>query len=184
MLDVATRPDCLGEDVIELLERLNRIKPVWVELGLQTMHERTAKAINRGYALDCFESAMARLSAAGLETIVHVILYLPGESREDMEQTVRYVAASGAQGIKLQLLHILEGTPMAQQYRRGEIILPEREEYCELIADLLAMLPPDMVVHRITGDGDKRYLLAPLWSADKKKVLNELKRRIEQKQRK
>jgi len=151
-----------------------------VELGLQTIHPRTAAAINRCWELPCFDSAMERLNAAGLETIVHVILGLPGESREDMAATVRYAAQSGAKGIKLQLLHILEGTPMAEQYRRGEVRVMELDEYCSLLAGLLPLIPPDMVIHRLTGDGDKRYLLAPLWSGDKKRVLNAINKVLRQ----
>ena len=178
VLDIATRPDCLGDAVVELLSRLNGIKPVWVELGLQTIHQHTADSFGRGYDLACFDDAVKRLRAAGLEVIVHLILGLPGETREDMEQSVRYVAESGVQGIKLQLLHVLSGTRMAEQWERGEFRVMELDGYCELVAHLLTLLPPDMVVHRLTGDGDKRFLLAPLWSGDKKRVLNALNRAI------
>lgn len=178
VLDIATRPDCLGDDVVALLARLNDRKPVWVELGLQTVHQRTADLVNRCYDLACFDDAVRRLRAAGLEVIVHLILGLPGETREDMEASVRYVANCGVQGVKLQLLHILRGTPMAALWERGGVRVMELDEYCELVAHLLTLLPPDMVVHRLTGDGDKRYLLAPLWSGDKKRVLNALSRAV------
>ena len=174
-LSVATRPDCLPEEVLDLLARLNRRKPVWVELGLQTIHPRTAAYIRRGYDLPVFDRAMEALQARGLETVVHVILGLPGESREDILETVRYVGRSGADGIKLQLLHVLEGTGLAEDYRAGRVPLPTLEEYVALLEDCLAVLPPEMVIHRLTGDGAKRDLLAPLWSADKKRVLNAIR---------
>lgn len=177
-LSVATRPDCLGEDVMGLLRELNERKPVMVELGLQTIHERTAKYIRRGYPLSVFDEAMEKCAKAGLETVVHVILGLPGESTADMEETVRYVAGSGAKGIKLQLLHVLRGTDLEKEYRAGRVPVMSFEEYAQLLVRLLALLPEDMVVHRLTGDGPKKLLAAPMWSADKKRVLNELRRVI------
>ena len=176
-LSVATRPDCLPSDVIELLSRLNAIKPVFVELGLQTMHERTAQAINRCYPLQAYDEACATLRARGINVITHVILGLPGESREDMLDTVRHVCAT-ADGIKLQLLHVLKGTELAESYARGEFETLGMEEYVDIVCDALALLPEGMVVHRITGDAPKRLLVAPLWSADKKKTLNYLTARI------
>ncbi|MBR4725565.1 MAG: TIGR01212 family radical SAM protein [Lachnospiraceae bacterium] len=178
-ISIGTRPDCLAEDVLDLLEELNKIKPVWVELGLQTIHRKSAEYIRRGYELPVYDDAVRRLRERGIETIVHVILGLPGETREDMLETVKYVADSGVQGIKLQLLHVIEGTDIAEDYRAGKFECMSMEEYIELVADCLKILPPDIVVHRMTGDGAKRTLVAPLWSADKKRVLNELKRRVE-----
>ena len=178
VLSVATRPDCLPDETVYLLKELSNIKPVWVELGLQTVHERTADYIRRGYPLPVYDDAVRRLKAAGLEVIVHVILGLPGESAEDMEETVRYVASSGADGIKLQLLHVLEGTDLAEEWRAGRVPVMSLPEYAELLVRLLKLLPDHVVVHRMTGDGPKRLLLAPLWSADKKRVLNYVNRVI------
>ena len=175
-LSIATRPDCLPPETVALLEELNRIKPVWVELGLQTIHEDTARYIRRGYDLEVFDDAVRRLKAAGLTVIVHQILGLPGEDRSRMLETARYIGASGADGIKLQLLHILEGTDLASEWRAGKVPVLELEEYLSILADCIRVLPPEMVIHRLTGDGPKRLLLAPLWSGDKKRVLNSLNR--------
>ena len=171
-LAVATRPDCLPEEVLALLARLDQRKPVIVELGLQTVHPATAAFIRRGYPLSDFDRAAARLSALGLHTVVHVILGLPGETEEMMVQSVDYVGRSGAKGIKLQLLHVLEGTDLAGLWRAGQVPTLSLEDYARLLGRCLAVLPADMVVHRLTGDGPKKDLLAPLWSADKKRVLN------------
>ena len=176
-LSIGTRPDCLGEDVVALLQRLNRIKPVWVELGLQTIHEETARYIRRGYELPVYEDAWRRLKAAGITVIVHVILGLPGESREDMLATVDYLAhRCRPDGIKLQLLHVLEGTDLAKDWRAGKFAAMEQGEYFDVLFACLRHLPPDMVIHRLTGDGPKRLLLAPKWTGDKKRVLNDLRR--------
>lgn len=171
-LSVATRPDCLPAPVLDLLERLNREKPVFVELGLQTIHPQTAAFIRRGYDLPVFDRAMRELLARGLEPIVHVILGLPGEDETDMLETVRYVGASGAAGIKLQLLHVLEHTDLAALWRQGKVPTMTLEEYAVLLGRCLQVLPPEIVIHRLTGDGAKKDLLAPLWTADKKHVLN------------
>ena len=171
-LSVATRPDCLPAPVLDLLERLNREKPVFVELGLQTIHPQTAAFIRRGYDLPVFDRAMRELQARGLEPIVHVILGLPGENETDMLETVRYVGASGAAGIKLQLLHVLEHTDLAALWRQGKVPTMTLEEYAVLLGRCLQVLPPEIVIHRLTGDGAKKDLLAPLWTADKKHVLN------------
>ncbi len=176
ILSVATRPDCISDEMLALLARLNRIKPVWVELGLQTIHERTAQYIRRGYSLNVYDEAIARLRSCGIEVIVHVILGLPFESKEDMLATVKYVADSGANGIKLQLLHVLKGTDLAGEYAEGKFEVLTMEQYLGILRDALALLPPEMVVHRLTGDGSRRDLIAPLWSADKKRVLNEINR--------
>ena len=171
-LSVATRPDCLGPEVLALLSELNQTKPVWVELGLQTIHEGTAHYIRRGYPLPVYDKAVRDLKEAGLEVIVHVILGLPGESAEDMLETVRYVAASGADGIKLQLLHVLRGTDLADDYYVGKVPVMSLEEYTDLLCRVVKEIPDEMVIHRLTGDGPKKLLIAPAWSADKKKVLN------------
>ena len=175
IISIATRPDCLSEDVLELISRINRIKPVWVELGLQSIHEKTAKYIRRGYSLDVYDDAVLRLRERGIETIVHVILGLPGESREDMLSTVKYVGDSGVQGIKLQLLHVLKGTDLAAEYMAGRFTCLGMEEYIDLVRESLEVLPDDIVIHRMTGDGDRKTLIAPEWSKDKKRVLNRMK---------
>ena len=178
ILAVATRPDCLPEEVLGLLAELNRIKPVWVELGLQTIHGETARYIRRGYDLPVYDRAVSALHRAGIYTIVHVILGLPGESREDMLSTVDYVAGSGVQGIKLQLLHVLQGTLLAEAYEAGKFETLSLEEYASIAAECVSRLPEGMTVHRLTGDGDRKNLIAPLWSLDKKRVLNTVNRAI------
>lgn len=178
-LSVGTRPDCLPPETVALLSRLNRIKPVWVELGLQTIHPETAAYIRRGYALPVYDRAVQALVAEGIHVVTHVILYLPGETRQQMLETVDYVCRSGARGIKLHLLQVLRGTDLEAEWRAGNVPLPELEEYAQLIGDCLARLPEDMVVHRITGDGPKSLLLAPLWCGDKKRVMNRLRREVE-----
>ena len=179
-LSIGTRPDCLPEEVVALLEKLNRVKPVWVELGLQTIHPETARYIRRGYDLHVYEDALRRLKAAGLTVIVHVILGLPGETREMMLATIDYLAgAHRPDGIKLQLLHVLEGTDLADEYRAGKFWTMEMGAYFDLLFECLGRLPADMVIHRLTGDGPKRILIAPKWTADKKRVLNALRRELE-----
>ena len=179
-LSIATRPDCLPVEVLELLSEINHIKPVWVELGLQTIHERTAKYIRRGYPLSAYDRAMRELTARGIETIVHIILGLPGESREDILETVDYVVNSGAKGIKLQLLHVLQETDLAAEYEAGRISVMDMESYVQLVKECIARIPKEVVVHRLTGDGDKKLLIAPDWSADKKRVLNRLRQVLEE----
>ena len=176
ILSIATRPDCLGEEVLNLLSRLNEIKPVWIELGLQTIHEKTAIAINRGYSLSVYDTAMQELLKRHIETIVHVILGLPGETKQMMLDTVSYVVRSGADGIKLQLLHVLKGTRLASDYEAGLFDTLTLPEYLDILKSCTDILPEQMVVHRLTGDGPKKLLVAPMWSADKKKVWNEIKR--------
>ena len=173
-ISIGTRPDCLPEDVLNLLGEINSIKPVWVELGLQTIHEKTADYIRRGYPLPVYDKAVEELKRRDIEIITHVILGLPGESREDMLESVRYVGDSGVQGIKLQLLHVLKGTDLEKDYKAGLFKCMTMEEYINLIAVALDILPEDIIIHRMTGDGPKRILVAPEWSADKKRVLNEL----------
>ena len=171
-LSIGTRPDCLGEDVTALLSRLNRQKPVWVELGLQTIHEKTAAYIRRGYPLSCFEDAVRRLRKEDLEVIVHTILGLPGESTQDILNTMEYLNHQDIQGIKLQLLHVLRGTDLASDYEKGLFCTYERDEYISLVISCLEHLRPDMVIHRITGDGPKDLLISPLWASRKREVLN------------
>lgn len=182
-LSIATRPDCLSEDVLLLLQEMNRRKPVWVELGLQTIHEKTAAYIRRGYRLSVYDEAVEKLKSIGVQVIVHVILGLPGEDREDMKRTVSYVGKSGADGIKLQLLHVIKGTDLEKEYAEGRVRVMEMEEYVTLVADCIALLPERMVIHRMTGDGDKKTLIAPGWSTDKKRVLNALHQAIRGKER-
>ena len=181
-LDLGTRPDCLPPEMIAMLRDLRSEydKPVWIELGLQTIHEKTAGRINRGYKLEVFEDAYRRLKDEGFEVIVHVILGLPGEAREDMLETVRYLSllTPVLDGVKLQLLHILKGTELAREYEADPFPLFTLDSYCDLVVDCLRLLPPETVVHRLTGDGPKRLLIAPQWSADKKRVLNTLSRKI------
>lgn len=179
VLSIATRPDCLPDEVLDLLEELNRIKPVWVELGLQTIHPETARYIRRGYDLPVYEQAVHALKARNIEVITHVILGLPGETREMMLDTVRYVGQR-TDGIKLQLLHVLKSTDLAEDYAAGKFRTMELEEYCDLITDCLRVLPPQVVIHRLTGDGAKKDLIAPLWTGDKKRVLNTLNKRIKE----
>lgn len=171
-LSVGTRPDCLGEEVLDLLEELNRIKPVWIELGLQTIHEKTAQYIRRGYRLSCFDQAVENLRKRNIEVLVHTILGLPGESREEILETMRYLNKKDIQGIKLQLLHVLKGTDLAYDYLAGRFHVYEREEYLALLIECLENLDPEIVIHRITGDGPKDLLIAPLWASRKREVLN------------
>jgi len=177
-MSVATRPDCLPDNVLALLEKCNRIKPVWVELGLQTVHEKTAEYIRRGYALPVYDEAVHKLRERNLEVITHVILGLPGESTEDMLDTVRYVCTHGTTGIKLQLLHILKGTALEQEYNEGRVTPLTEDEYISLLKKCISVIPDDVVIHRLTGDGDKKLLIAPLWSADKKNVWNRIQREL------
>ena len=171
-LSVGTRPDCLSEETVELLSDLNKIKPVWVELGLQTIHEKTAEYIRRGYHLSVFDDAVSRLKKAGIYVVVHMIIGLPGETPEMIWETAEYIGKSGADGIKLQLLHVLEGTDLADDFAAGKFSVLEMEEYISVLEECIRRIPKEMTVHRLTGDGSKRHLVAPLWSADKKRVLN------------
>ncbi len=179
-LSIGTRPDCLGEDVIGLLKEINSIKPVWIELGLQTIHEKTAERIHRGYKLEVFEDAYKRLKEAGLEVIVHVIFNLPGETREEMLDTIRYIADLHPQidGIKIHMLQILKGTQLAKEYDAAPFPVFSLEEYGDILIKAMKILPDNTVIHRFTGDGPKELLVAPLWSADKKNVLNTLNKMI------
>lgn len=180
-LSIATRPDCLQPEVVALLEELNRRKPIFVELGLQTVHEESAARIRRGYPLAVFEDAVQRLAQAGIKVVVHLILGLPYETKEDMLASVRYVCEQPIHGIKLQLLHLLEGTDMGEEYkamsdeeRKKAFACLSMEAYLDMVVECLKIIPPSVVVHRLTGDGPKRMLIAPKWSGNKKAVLNAL----------
>lgn len=177
-LSIATRPDCLGDDVLRLLDEMNKIKPVFVELGLQTIHQKSAKYIRRGYDLSVYDKAVRDLKKIGVNVVVHVILGLPNESENDMLETVKYVCESGANGIKLQLLHVIDGTDLAKDYEKGLFKTLEFDEYVNLIVKCVKIIPKDIVIHRLTGDGAKKDLIAPLWSADKKKVLNAINKAL------
>ncbi len=176
-LSIATRPDCLGDEIINLLKELNQIKPVWIELGLQTCHEKSVDFIRRGYALPVFEEAMQKLSKANIDTIIHLIIGLPGETKEDILKSVSYVSSFPIQGVKLQLLHVLKDTDLASY----EFDTFTMDEYIDIIIKSLEIIPPNIVIHRLTGDGNKNELIKPLWSGNKKLVLNtinqELKKR-------
>lgn len=181
-LSVATRPDCLPEETVALLGRLNRIKPVWVELGLQTSKKESIELIRRGYPNEVFEKAMKDLGREGLERIVHIILGLPGETETDMENTVRYVASFVPEGVKLQLLHVLKNTGLAELYEAGGFRTLTQEEYIRAVLRSLELLPPQTVIHRLTGDSPHGLLIAPKWSEHKWEILNEINRRMEEEQ--
>lgn len=176
-LSIATRPDCLGNNVLELLERLNKIKPVWVELGLQTIHEKSADYIRRMYPLSVYDKAVNDLHSIGINVITHIILGLPYETKAMMLETVKYVGER-TDGIKLQLLHVLKNTDLCDDYRSGKFKVLTLDEYIDILCDCIEVLPENVVVHRLTGDGDKKLLVAPLWSADKKRVLNTINRKF------
>ena len=176
VLSIATRPDCLSPEILALLFRLNQRKPVWIELGLQTIHETSAKFIRRGYTLDVFEKAVYDLKKIGVSVIVHTILYLPNETEDMMLETISYLNKLPINGIKLQLLHILKGTDLAHLYEKSPFHLPTMDEYFILLGKLLSHLRPDIVVHRLTGDGPKSLLLAPLWTSNKRLVLNTMQK--------
>ena len=183
ILSIATRPDCLSEKILDLLENLNRIKPVWVELGLQTIHPESARYIRRGYPLEVFDTAVHELKRRNLTVIVHVILFLPGETHEMMLETIEYLNHSNIDGIKLQLLHILKGTDLAVEYQKclsdpaytgPAFHIPDADEYIRLLTECIQHLRPEIVIHRLTGDGPKDLLIAPLWTGAKRTVLNQI----------
>lgn len=178
-LSIGTRPDCLGDDVLALLDELNKIKPIFVELGLQTINEDTAKYIRRGYTLEVYDKAVADLHKIGINVVTHIILGLPNESKEDMLNSVKY-ACKVTDGIKLQLLHILKGTDLAKDYEQGKFEVLTLEQYTEIIKECVQIIPENVVIHRLTGDGSKKDLIAPLWSADKKTVLNTINRALKE----
>ena len=179
-LSLGTRPDCLGEEILGMLRRLQAVKPVWLELGLQTVHEETARRIHRSYELPVFEESYRRLKREGFPVIVHLIFSLPGESREDMLESVRYLAALDPppDGVKLQMLHVLRGTELGEEYLRQPFPLLSLEDYAELIAESAAILPEETVFHRVTGDGPGKLLIAPDWTRNKKRVLNTINARL------
>lgn len=177
-LSIATRPDCLPPEILALLSELRKQKPVWVELGLQTIHAATAQYIRRGYPLSVFDNAVQQLKALDIHVVAHMILGLPGETPEMMVQTARYIGRSGADGVKLHLLHVLAGTDLAADYAAGKFETMTLDAYLSVLEDCLRVLPRELVIHRMTGDGAKRSLIAPLWSADKKRVLNAINSRF------
>lgn len=172
ILSIATRPDCLNDEVLALLDELNRIKPVWIELGLQTIHEKSALLIRRGYELSCFDSAVLKLANLNISIIVHVILGLPYETADDMLETISYISKLPINGIKLQLLHVLKNTDLASLYNDNDFHILTLEEYTDIVIRSIEIVPKLMVIHRITGDGPKSLLIEPLWSTNKKHVLN------------
>lgn len=179
-LSIGTRPDCLDEDILDLLEELNTIKPVWIELGLQTIHEQTAAYIRRGYPLAVFDLAVKNLRRRNIDVIVHTILGLPGENTDEILQTIHYLNQKDIQGIKLQLLHVLSGTDLADDYLKGQFRVLDREEYLKLLIQCLEHLKPEIIIHRLTGDGPKDLLIAPLWASRKREVLNMLHHRMKE----
>lgn len=174
ILSIATRPDCINDEILSLLVELNQIKPVWIELGLQTIHERTANFIRRGYPLSTYDQTMIRLHTHHITTIVHLILGLPGETHSDLMKTIKYVSLSGIHGLKLQLLHKLKDTDLSMY----NFPLPTMEEYVHIIADCIEIIPPHIVIHRLTGDAPRELLLEPLWSCNKKLVLNSIQKEL------
>ena len=171
-VSIATRPDCLSDEILSLLNEINMIKPVFVELGLQTIHEASAMYIRRGYSLSVYDEAVKNLKKIGVNIVVHLIIGLPNENKKDILESVRYVCSSKVNGIKLQLLHVLKNTDLADDYMAGKFKTLEFEEYLDIIKSCVEIIPNDIVIHRLTGDGAKKDLIAPLWSADKKRVLN------------
>ncbi len=178
VLSVATRPDCLPDEVVGMLSDLNKIKPVWVELGLQTSNEASAKYIRRAYKNGIYKDAVSRLNRAGIKVVTHIILGLPGETYDDMKASLDYAVSCGTWGVKLQLLHVLSGTDLEKDYRAGMFSVMNMDEYVSTVTSLVKTLPENIVVHRLTGDGPKNLLIAPLWSADKKRVINALNKSL------
>lgn len=171
-LSIATRPDCLGNEVLDILSELNRIKPVWVELGLQTIHENTARYIRRGFDLKCYTDAVADLHKRNIDVVTHMIIGLPFETEQMIYDTAAFIGNMRSEGIKFHLLHVLSGTDLETEYKSGIFTLPTLEEYTRLLIGCIRRIPESTVIHRLTGDGNKNYLTAPKWSADKKSVLN------------
>lgn len=177
-LAIATRPDCLSDEVMELLKEFNSRIYTWVELGLQTVNEDTARIINRGYKLHTFEEAVNKLRNAGIDTVVHTIYGLPGENEEDMLKTIKYIASKDVQGIKFHLLHLMKGTPLVELYNQNRLKFLEMEEYVDLVCKGIALLPKNMVVHRLTGDSPRSLLIGPMWSLKKWEVLNAIDNKL------
>lgn len=177
-LAIATRPDCLSQEVIELVSEYNSKLYTWIELGLQTSNEKTAKIINRGYTLDIFEDALGRLRRKNIDVVVHTIFGLPGESREDMLNTIKYLANKEIQGIKIHLLHLLKGTPLVKLYEQGKLRFLEKDEYIDLVCEAITLLPESIVIHRLTGDAPRNLIIGPMWSLKKWEVLNNIDKKL------
>ncbi|ERI94531.1 radical SAM protein family [Clostridiales bacterium oral taxon 876 str. F0540] len=177
-LAIATRPDCLSDEVLDLLEEFNEKVYVWIELGLQTINDNSAKIINRGYKLDVFEEALEKLNKRKIDVVVHAIFGLPGETHEDMLDTVKFIAERQIKGIKFHLLHLMEDTPLVKLYEKGKLKFLEQEEYVDLVCKSITMLPQDMVIHRLTGDAPRELLIGPMWSLKKWEVLNAIDRKF------
>lgn len=173
-LAIATRPDCLPEDVLNLLSELNERTYLWVELGLQTSNDKTGEIINRGYELDCFTESVKKLQSLNIATCVHIILGLPGEDRQDIMQTAKYVASMHVEGIKIHLLHLVKDTRLVQMYENGQFEFLSLEDYIDLVVDILEILPPEMVIHRLMGDAPRETLIGPLWCRRKREVLSKI----------
>ncbi|MGG7179117.1 TIGR01212 family radical SAM protein [Clostridium paraputrificum] len=178
-LAIATRPDCLGDEVLDLLEEINKKFYVWIELGLQTSNDEAARKINRGYNLSVFQEAIERLKERNIDFVVHSIFGLPGETKEDMLNTVDYIAHSGAAGVKFHLLHLMKGTPLVKLYESGQLEFLSQEDYIDLLCKSVAMLPENMVIHRLTGDAPRDLLIGPMWSLKKWEVLNAIDKAME-----
>ncbi len=177
-LAIATRPDCLGEEVVALLTEINKIKPLWVELGLQTINEETAKYIRRGYKTEVFDLAIKRLKAAGIETVAHIIIGLPYETAEDAVNTAKHISDLGVDGVKFHLLYVSRGTDLEKDFLQGKFDTLSLEEYAKTLKKCVSVLREDIIIHRLTGDGVKKDLVSPLWSGDKKKVLNYINKQL------
>lgn len=178
---IATRPDCLEGDVLDLLEEISKRCYLWVELGLQTSNEDTAKVINRGYKLEVFEEAVKVLRERNIDVVVHTIFGLPGETKEDMINTIKYVSSKDIQGIKLHLLHLLKNTELENLYSRGNLSFMTREEYINLVCETISILPPNVVIHRLTGDAPRELLVEPKWSLNKWEILNDIDKTLKDK---
>ena len=178
-LSIGTRPDCLPHEILEMLENLNKIKPVWIELGLQTSNEKTAEYIRRGYKNDVYENAVKALKSKGITVITHIIIGLPNETKEDILNTVDFAVKCGTDGVKLQLLHILKDTDLYEDYKQGKVEVLSLEKYIDILFACIEKIPKNIVIHRITGDAPKSLLVEPLWSADKKMVLNTINKELE-----
>ncbi|MFA9396663.1 MAG: TIGR01212 family radical SAM protein [Clostridiaceae bacterium] len=180
-LSIATRPDCLGDDVLDLIEEISKKIYTFVELGLQTVNEDTAKIINRGYPLNTFEEAMDKLNKRNIDVVTHVIFGLPGENKEDMLSTIRYLNDTKIKGIKIHLLHLLKNTPMVSLYENGELEFLGKEEYIDIVTESLTLLRDDIVIHRLTGDAPRDLLIGPMWSLKKWEILNAINKEMKEK---
>lgn len=178
-LAIATRPDCLSEEVLDLIEEFSKRVYTWVELGLQTSNEETAKLINRGYTLDVFEESVNNLRKRNIDIVVHTILGLPCENKEDMLNTIKYVASKDVQGIKMHLLHLMKNTPLVKLYEQGKLVFMEQQEYIDILCEAVTLLPQDIVIHRLTGDAPRALLIGPMWSLKKWEVLNAIDKKFE-----